>query len=139
MLNQSCYILHTPIRILVSFPDLSKRSEYETKCAILLCWFVVLIFTSLSSSRLETEVNKWASQNDIVILAKDMCMMMMDMSDFTRCVCVCVCVCVRACACRVLVCACVRVLVCVCMCVGVCMHVCGIHACTCVYWLGQIC
>lgn len=35
--------------------------------------------------RLESEVNKWDdSSNDIVLLAKEMCWMMMDMSDFTR-------------------------------------------------------
>ena len=35
--------------------------------------------------RLESEVNQWDdSSNDIVLLAKEMCWMMMDMSDFTR-------------------------------------------------------
>ena len=35
--------------------------------------------------RFEKEVNKWDdNRNDIVVLAKEMCMMMMDMSDFTR-------------------------------------------------------
>ena len=37
------------------------------------------------SCRFEREVSKWdESSNDIVVLAKEMCMMMMDMSDFTR-------------------------------------------------------
>lgn len=37
------------------------------------------------SCRFEREVSKWdESGNDIVALAKEMCMMMMDMSDFTR-------------------------------------------------------
>lgn len=36
-------------------------------------------------SRLETEVSKWDdSSNDIVLLAKEICWMVMDMSDFTR-------------------------------------------------------
>ncbi|XP_011409567.2 PREDICTED: catenin alpha-2-like [Amphimedon queenslandica] len=36
-------------------------------------------------NKLESEVNKWDdSSNDIVLLAKEMCWMMMDMSDFTR-------------------------------------------------------
>ena len=35
--------------------------------------------------RFESEVSKWdESGNDIVLLAKEMCTMMMDMSDFTR-------------------------------------------------------
>lgn len=29
-------------------------------------------------------MNKWETSSDIVLLAKEMCMMMMDMSDFTR-------------------------------------------------------
>lgn len=37
------------------------------------------------SCRFEREVSKWdESGNDIVVLAKEMCVMMMDMSDFTR-------------------------------------------------------
>ena len=36
-------------------------------------------------NRLINEVNKWEEQgNDIIVLAKRMCMIMMDMSDFTR-------------------------------------------------------
>ena len=39
----------------------------------------------LTSIRFEREVNKWdVSNNDNVVLAKEMCTMMMDMSDFTR-------------------------------------------------------
>ena len=35
--------------------------------------------------RLETEVSMWNdSRSDIIIVAKEMCMLMMDMSDFTR-------------------------------------------------------
>ena len=41
----------------------------------------------LEKSKLERELTKWdESGNDIIILAKKMCMMMMEMSDFTRCV-----------------------------------------------------
>ena len=40
---------------------------------------------SLLVPRLETEVNKWDdSRNDVIVIAKEMCMMMMDMTDFTR-------------------------------------------------------
>ena len=39
----------------------------------------------LEKSKLERELTKWdESGNDIIILAKKMCMMMMEMSDFTR-------------------------------------------------------
>lgn len=39
----------------------------------------------LEKNRLINEVNKWEEQgNDIIVLAKRMCMIMMDMSDFTR-------------------------------------------------------
>ena len=35
--------------------------------------------------RLEREVSKWDdSANDIIVLAKQMCMIMMEMTDFTR-------------------------------------------------------
>ena len=39
---------------------------------------------SVHVDRVESEATKWDSENDIVLLAKEMCMMMMDMSDFTR-------------------------------------------------------
>ena len=48
-------------------------------------------------AKLQTEASKWvevSSDSDLIILARELCSMMMDMSDFTRCVCVCVCVCV---------------------------------------------
>jgi len=32
----------------------------------------------------ESEAQKWDAENDMVVLAKEMCMMVMDMSDFTR-------------------------------------------------------
>ena len=39
----------------------------------------------LEKRKLERELTKWdKSGNDIIILAKKMCMMMMEMSDFTR-------------------------------------------------------
>lgn len=39
----------------------------------------------LEKNRLVTEVSKWDDQsNEIIVLAKKMCMIMMDMSDFTR-------------------------------------------------------
>ena len=39
----------------------------------------------LEKRKLERELTKWdQSGNDIIILAKKMCMMMMEMSDFTR-------------------------------------------------------
>ena len=39
----------------------------------------------MEKNRFITEVNKWDDQgNDIIILAKKMCMIMMEMSDFTR-------------------------------------------------------
>ena len=39
----------------------------------------------MEKNRLITEVSKWDDQgNDIIVLAKKMCMIMMDMSDFTR-------------------------------------------------------
>jgi len=39
----------------------------------------------MEQNRLFTEVSKWDDQgNDIIVLAKKMCMIMMDMSDFTR-------------------------------------------------------
>ena len=39
----------------------------------------------LEKKKLERELTKWdESGNDIIILAKKMCMMMMEMSDFTR-------------------------------------------------------
>lgn len=39
----------------------------------------------MEKNRLITEVNKWDDQgNDIIMLAKKMCMIMMEMSDFTR-------------------------------------------------------
>lgn len=39
----------------------------------------------LEKNRLISEVNKWDEQgNEIIVLAKKMCMIMMDMSDFTR-------------------------------------------------------
>ncbi len=39
----------------------------------------------MEKNRLVTEVSKWDDQsNDIIVLAKKMCMIMMDMSDFTR-------------------------------------------------------
>lgn len=39
----------------------------------------------LEKTKLERELTKWdESGNDIIILAKKMCMMMMEMSDFTR-------------------------------------------------------
>lgn len=44
----------------------------------------------LEKNRLISEVNKWDEQgNEIIVLAKKMCMIMMDMSDFTRFVVVC--------------------------------------------------
>ncbi|XP_057306663.1 catenin alpha-2-like isoform X2 [Hydractinia symbiolongicarpus] len=40
---------------------------------------------TVEKNRLITEVNKWDEQgNDIIVLAKRMCMVMMDMSDFAR-------------------------------------------------------
>ena len=39
----------------------------------------------VEQSRLEREITQWdESGNDIIVLAKKMCMMMMEMSDFTR-------------------------------------------------------
>lgn len=39
----------------------------------------------MEQNRLFTEVSKWDEQgNDMIVLAKKMCMLMMDMSDFTR-------------------------------------------------------
>ena len=39
----------------------------------------------LEKNRLIREVNKWEEQgNEIIVLAKRMCMTMMDLSDFTR-------------------------------------------------------
>lgn len=39
----------------------------------------------MEKNRLVTEVSKWDDQsNEIIVLAKKMCMIMMDMSDFTR-------------------------------------------------------
>ena len=36
-------------------------------------------------NRLVTEISKWDERgNDVIVLAKKMCMIMMDMSDFTR-------------------------------------------------------
>lgn len=41
-------------------------------------------------SKLDAEVSKWDdSGNDIIVLAKQMCMIMMEMTDFTRWVLVC--------------------------------------------------
>ena len=37
-----------------------------------------------SLCRFENEVQHWDAENDIVVLAKEMCMMVMNMSDFTR-------------------------------------------------------
>lgn len=37
-----------------------------------------------SPARFESAAKRWDAENDIVLLAKEMCMMMMDMSDFTR-------------------------------------------------------
>ncbi len=34
--------------------------------------------------RFESQVQQWDVENDMVVLAKEMCMMVMDMSDFTR-------------------------------------------------------
>ena len=99
-------------------------------------------------AQFETEAHHWAGQsgtpdNDCVMLAKQMCGMLLDMSDFTRCVCevgvcervrlhTCVCVCVRACV-RV----CNECVMCVCACVMHCvtmqctkpkdMHVCNYY------------
>ena len=42
---------------------------------------------TLEQSYLEDEMNKWEEssyQDDVVVLAKEMCLLMMDMSDFTR-------------------------------------------------------
>ncbi|XP_065919372.1 catenin alpha-like [Dysidea avara] len=42
---------------------------------------------SMEQSLLENEMNKWEDssyQNDAIVIAKEMCLMMMDMSDFTR-------------------------------------------------------
>lgn len=37
-------------------------------------------------SKLDAEVAKWDDNgNDIIVLAKQMCMIMMEMTDFTRC------------------------------------------------------
>lgn len=42
-------------------------------------------------SKLDAEVSKWDdSGNDIIVLAKQMCMIMMEMTDFTRSVSLCV-------------------------------------------------
>jgi len=42
---------------------------------------------SLEHSHLEDEMNKWEESSyhdDVIVLAKEMCLLMMDMSDFTR-------------------------------------------------------
>lgn len=42
---------------------------------------------SLEQSHLEDEMNKWEEScyhDDVIVLAKEMCLLMMDMSDFTR-------------------------------------------------------
>ena len=40
---------------------------------------------AVERSRLEREITQWdETGNDIIVLAKKMCMMMMEMSDFTR-------------------------------------------------------
>ena len=42
---------------------------------------------TLEQSYLEDEMNKWEEssyQDDVIVLAKEMCLLMMDMSDFTR-------------------------------------------------------
>lgn len=39
---------------------------------------------SAQKAEFESEAKKWDAESDIVLLAKEMCMMMMDMSDFTR-------------------------------------------------------
>ena len=37
-------------------------------------------------TKLMNEISKWdASGNDIIVIAKEMCMIMMEMTDFTRC------------------------------------------------------
>ena len=56
-------------------------------CCVCLCCVCVCVCVCMGMMvpRLETEVNKWDdSSNDIVLLAKEICWMVMDMSDFTR-------------------------------------------------------
>ena len=39
----------------------------------------------MEKAKLDREINKWEAQgNDIIIIAKEMCMIMMEMTDFTR-------------------------------------------------------
>ena len=41
----------------------------------------------MEKARLDREMAKWDdSGNDIIVLSKQMCMIMMEMTDFTRCV-----------------------------------------------------
>ena len=50
------------------------------------CALTVCVCVCVCVCRFETEVNRWSdSGHDIIIIAKEMCHMMLDMSDFTRC------------------------------------------------------
>ena len=52
-----------------------------------LIWYSnsLFLFSCFLHIRLESEAQKWGDgKSDIIILAKEMCIMMMDMSDFTR-------------------------------------------------------
>lgn len=59
----------------------------------ILCTFVVQVeMFRAEKAKLDMEVAKWDdSGNDIIVMAKQMCMIMMEMTDFTRSVGHCVC------------------------------------------------
>lgn len=49
--------------------------------------FAACVWTAfVNACRLMVEVRRWGGdrQNDVITVAKEMCVMMMDMSDFTR-------------------------------------------------------
>ena len=52
-------------------------------CACVHVCVRVCVCVCVPLCRFESEAEKWDAENDIVVLAKEMCTMMMDMSDFT--------------------------------------------------------
>ena len=68
-------------RFIINFQSLMRALPAEEKAKIA----VLAESLAVERSRLEREITQWdETGNDIIVLAKKMCMMMMEMSDFTR-------------------------------------------------------
>lgn len=61
------------------------RHHFGSHCVVRRVMRILLFYAQVVQTKFEREVGKWDDAgNDIIVLAKYMCMIMMEMTDFTR-------------------------------------------------------